>query len=87
MIQRTTSATNSGGVDEGGDLGTQDLREPLGDWVPAPTGRRIPGALVAAALGCADAASTGWVACEGAVPLTVLLDRAMGALLTSRWDG
>ncbi len=38
-----------------------------------------PAALVAAALACADAASAGWVACEGAVPLTVLLDRAMGA--------
>ena len=38
-----------------------------------------PNALVAAALACLDAASMGWVACEGAVPLTVLLDRAMGA--------
>ncbi|MFF9024871.1 hypothetical protein [Streptomyces eurythermus] len=38
-----------------------------------------PTALVAAALACADAASTGWVACEGKVPLAVLLDRAMGA--------
>lgn len=38
-----------------------------------------PSALVAAALACLDAASTGWVACAGAVPLTVLLDRAMGA--------
>lgn len=34
MIQRTTSATNSGGVDEGGDLGTQDLREPLAPMSP-----------------------------------------------------
>ncbi|MFF5372762.1 TetR/AcrR family transcriptional regulator [Streptomyces sp. NPDC013187] len=38
-------------------------------------------ALVAAALACLDAASTGWVACEGAVPLAVLLDRAMGAFV------
>jgi hypothetical protein len=39
-----------------------------------------PSALVAAALACLDAAATGWVACEGAVPFAVLLDRAMGAL-------
>ncbi|MDX3638561.1 TetR family transcriptional regulator [Streptomyces sp. MB09-02B] len=39
-----------------------------------------PGALVAAALGCLDVASAAWVACEGTVPLAVLLDRAMGAL-------
>lgn len=39
-----------------------------------------PTALVAAALACLDAAARGWVACEGAVPLAVLLDRAMGAL-------
>ncbi|MFI7016695.1 TetR family transcriptional regulator [Streptomyces sp. NPDC050164] len=39
-----------------------------------------PSALVAAALACLDVAATGWVACEGAVPLAVLLDRAMGAL-------
>jgi AcrR family transcriptional regulator len=39
-----------------------------------------PHALVAAALACLDAAATGWVACEGAVPMSVMLDRAMGAL-------
>ncbi|WP_338781502.1 TetR family transcriptional regulator [Streptomyces sp. DG1A-41] len=39
-----------------------------------------PSALAAAALACLDAASTAWVACEGTVPLAVLLDRAMGAL-------
>ncbi|MEV0223252.1 TetR family transcriptional regulator [Streptomyces sp. NPDC050704] len=39
-----------------------------------------PGALVAAALACLDVAATARVACEGAVPLEVLLDRAMGAL-------
>jgi AcrR family transcriptional regulator len=38
-----------------------------------------PSAVVAAALACLDAASSGWVTCEGAVPLAVLLDRAMGA--------
>ncbi|MDX3115896.1 TetR family transcriptional regulator [Streptomyces scabiei] len=39
-----------------------------------------PSALAAAALACLDTASTAWVACEGTVPLAVLLDRAMGAL-------
>ncbi len=39
-----------------------------------------PSALAAAALACLDTASTAWVACEGTVPLGVLLDRAMGAL-------
>ncbi|MGW0841251.1 TetR family transcriptional regulator [Streptomyces sp. NPDC002787] len=39
-----------------------------------------PSALAAAALACLDVAATGWVACEGTVPLAVLLDRAMGAL-------
>ncbi|WP_327318810.1 TetR family transcriptional regulator [Streptomyces sp. NBC_01235] len=39
-----------------------------------------PNALAGAALGCLDAAATGWVACEGTVPLAVLLDRAMGTL-------
>ncbi|MBC9726514.1 TetR family transcriptional regulator [Streptomyces sp. TRM68367] len=39
-----------------------------------------PSALVTASLACLDAAARGWVACEGAVPLAVLLDRAMGAL-------
>ncbi|WP_338899711.1 TetR family transcriptional regulator [Streptomyces sp. TG1A-60] len=39
-----------------------------------------PRALVAAALACLDAAMTVWVACEGEVPMSVLLDRAMGAL-------
>jgi|SRR6185437_16979891 AcrR family transcriptional regulator len=38
-----------------------------------------PGALVAAALACLDMAAASWVACEGNVPLAVLLDRAMGA--------
>ncbi|MGW1270015.1 TetR family transcriptional regulator [Streptomyces sp. NPDC002491] len=37
-------------------------------------------ALAAAALACLDVASTAWVTCEGAVPLAVLLDRAMDAL-------
>ncbi|MBZ3900380.1 TetR/AcrR family transcriptional regulator [Streptomyces griseiscabiei] len=39
-----------------------------------------PHALVAAALACLDAAATAWVACEGAVPLAVMLDRAMDAI-------
>ncbi|WP_232027046.1 TetR family transcriptional regulator [Streptomyces lincolnensis] len=39
-----------------------------------------PSALAAAALACLDVASQAWVACEGTVPLAVLLDRAMGAL-------
>ncbi|WP_030037888.1 TetR/AcrR family transcriptional regulator [Streptomyces resistomycificus] len=39
-----------------------------------------PNALAASALACLDAAATGWVACEGTVPLAVLLDRAMGTL-------
>ncbi|MET7687379.1 hypothetical protein ABZT06_05250 [Streptomyces sp. NPDC005483] len=45
------------------------------DWPEDPR----PSALVAAAVACLDVASTGWVTCAGAVPLTVLLDRAMGA--------
>lgn len=39
-----------------------------------------PTALVASALGCLDAATGAWVACEGAVRLAVLLDRAMDAV-------
>ena len=39
-----------------------------------------PAALVAAALACLDTALTRWVACEGAVPMAELLDRAMGAI-------
>lgn len=39
-----------------------------------------PNALSGAALACLDAAATGWVACGGAVPLAVLLDRAMDTL-------
>ncbi|MGW0823863.1 TetR family transcriptional regulator [Streptomyces sp. NPDC002845] len=39
-----------------------------------------PSAVAAAALACLDVAATRWVACEGTVPLAVLLDRAMGAL-------
>lgn len=37
-------------------------------------------ALVASALACTDAATDAWTACDGATPLPVLLDRAMGAL-------
>nr|WP_237556630.1 hypothetical protein [Streptomyces sp. SID5464] len=39
-----------------------------------------PSALAAAALACLDVAAMGWVACEGTVPLAVLLHRAMRAL-------
>ncbi|WP_200307945.1 TetR family transcriptional regulator [Streptomyces adelaidensis] len=39
-----------------------------------------PSALVAAAIACLEVATTGWVACDGAVPIDVLLDRAMDAL-------
>ncbi|MDX3694674.1 hypothetical protein PV726_30955 [Streptomyces europaeiscabiei] len=45
---------------------------------PRPEDTR-PSALVAAARACLDVAATGWVACEGTVPLVVPLDRAMGA--------
>ncbi|OXZ00569.1 TetR family transcriptional regulator [Streptomyces diastatochromogenes] len=37
-------------------------------------------ALVSSALACKDAATDAWTACNGAVPLAVLIDRAMGAL-------
>ncbi|MGP4052197.1 acyl-CoA-like ligand-binding transcription factor [Streptomyces sp. 2A115] len=39
-----------------------------------------PSALGPAAIACLDVATAGWVACDGAVPVDVLLDRAMGAL-------
>ena len=37
-------------------------------------------ALVASALACKDAATDAWTACNGSVPLAVLIDRTMGAL-------
>jgi AcrR family transcriptional regulator len=37
-------------------------------------------ALVGSALACLDAAKEAWTACDGATPLAVLLDRAMGVL-------
>ena len=37
-------------------------------------------ALVASALACLDAATDGWTAGDGATPLGLLIDRAMGAL-------
>ncbi|WP_408994965.1 XdhC family protein [Streptomyces europaeiscabiei] len=47
---------------------------------PLPPGTALAvDTLVAAALARLDVAATGWVACEGKVPLAVLLDRAMGA--------
>lgn len=39
-----------------------------------------PRALVTAALACLDAAAIAWVACEAAIPMPVMLDRAMGVL-------
>ncbi|MDH6590012.1 AcrR family transcriptional regulator [Streptomyces sp. SAI-133] len=39
-----------------------------------------PDALVGSALACLDAAAATWVACEAAVPSSLLLDRAMAAL-------
>ncbi|WP_433463993.1 hypothetical protein [Spirillospora sp. CA-128828] len=53
-------------------LGWQEMMVPeiarrLGTGPDQPEDPR-PTALVAAALACADAASTGWVACEGKAP-------------------
>ena len=56
-----------------------DIARRLGASPGRPEDPR-PIALVAAALGCLDAAARGWVACEGAVSLAVLLDEAMGSL-------
>ena len=39
-----------------------------------------PAALVAAMLGCLDAATAAWAAGDGEPPLTEILDRAMGAI-------
>jgi AcrR family transcriptional regulator len=61
------------------ELLVPDVARRLGAGPGRPEDPR-PSALVAAALACLDAAATGWVACEGTVPLAVLLDRAMGAL-------
>ncbi|MEU6912572.1 TetR family transcriptional regulator [Streptomyces olindensis] len=65
-------------------LGWQELLVPevarrLGVSADRPDDPRAS-ALAAAALACLDVASQGWVACDGAVPLAELLDRAMGAL-------
>ncbi|MFF0038892.1 TetR/AcrR family transcriptional regulator [Streptomyces mirabilis] len=49
------------------------------DPMPADDPRAL--ALVAAALGCLDAATDTWMACEGGTDLSVILDRAMGALV------
>jgi AcrR family transcriptional regulator len=48
------------------------------DGQPAPELRAR--ALVASAISCLDAAVDAWTAAAGAVPLTVLLDQAMGAV-------
>ncbi|MFF7264566.1 hypothetical protein ACFZCL_30405 [Streptomyces sp. NPDC008159] len=39
-----------------------------------------PRALAAAAPACLDTAATGWVSCDGEVPLPVMPDRAMAVL-------
>jgi AcrR family transcriptional regulator len=67
----------------GRQLGWQDLLAPevarrLGAPGAAPDPR--PRALVAAALGCLNAAVDVWTAADGAVSLPDLLDQAMGAL-------
>jgi len=51
---------------------------------PADLAKADPGAsaLIASALSCLDAAIESWVACDGAVPLPQLLDRAMDAVHT-----
>jgi hypothetical protein len=45
-----------------------------------PAGRPVGRSERRGALACLDAAATGWVACEGTVPMSVMLDRAMAAL-------
>jgi AcrR family transcriptional regulator len=67
----------------GKQLGWQDLLAPevarrLGIPSEAPDPR--PRAMVAAALGCLNAAADVWTATGGAVPLPDLLDQAMSAL-------
>jgi AcrR family transcriptional regulator len=67
----------------GKQLGWQDLLAPevarlLG--VPVAASDPRPRALVAAALGCLNAAVDVWTAADGAVPLPDLLDQAMSAL-------
>lgn len=67
----------------GKQLGWQDLLVPevarrLGVPAEAPDPR--PRALVAAALGCLNAAVDVWAAAGGAIPLGDLLDQAMSAL-------
>lgn len=60
------------------ELLVPDIARRLGVSPDHPEDTR-PGALASAALACLDVAATAWVACEGTVPLAVLLDRAMGA--------
>ena len=49
---------------------------------PADLSKADPGAsaLIASALGCLDAAIEAWVKADGTIPLTQLLDQAMGAV-------
>jgi hypothetical protein len=53
-------------------------RWPGGDPVAADDPRAR--ALVASTLACLDAATDAWTACNGAIPVAVLIDRAMDAL-------
>lgn len=55
----------------------------LGSDPRDPTDPR-PAALIAAALGCLDAAVRAWAAGDGAQPLTQILDHAMGAITAQR---
>ncbi|WP_244373687.1 TetR/AcrR family transcriptional regulator [Streptomyces griseorubiginosus] len=58
------------------DLLGQEIARRMGtdpDWPSDPR----PPALAAAALACLDAASSAWIACDGAIPLSAMLDRAM----------
>ena len=60
------------------DLLTTEVARRLGVPTEAPDPR--PRALVAAALGCLNAAADVWTAADGAIPLPVLLDQAMTAV-------
>ncbi|WP_338775638.1 hypothetical protein [Streptomyces sp. DG1A-41] len=78
---RQTPSLRAGHHEE--QLGRHELLVPeiarrLGADPDRPEDTR-PSALAAAALACLDGAATAWVACEGTVPLAVLLG-AMGAL-------
>ncbi|MBT2337153.1 TetR family transcriptional regulator [Variovorax paradoxus] len=56
-----------------------EIARRLGAGADHPDDPRAP-ALVASAIACLDAATDAWTAGNGSTPLSVLLDRAMGAL-------